>query len=300
MSRLDYMENFVAVVDTGSITAAADKLELTVAAVSKRLKILETHLGVRLLTRNTRQLALTEAGQYYYQHCREILEEVSRVDQHLLAMQGTLSGSLRINMPMTYGKVRLSKLLIRFLQQYPDIHLTAHLDDAYTDAASGDYDVVIRIGVLDDSRLIARRLENAQLLAVAAPAYLQRHGVPQTPLDLSKHQCLHYTNASLREGWTFHDQEGKAHNVQVSGPFCANNGEVLKQAAVAGLGITLLPDFELADELKKGELAHILPEYFAQTVSVYAVYPSRQFLPEKTRALVEFLIQGVQEGDLPH
>jgi len=138
MSRLESMNHFVAVVETGSITAAADRLELTVAAVSKRLKLLEADLGVRLLTRNTRQLALTEAGHYYYQHCREIQEEVSRVDQHLLAMQGTLSGSLRINMPMTYGKLRLSKWLIRFLQEYPDIHLTAHLDDAYTDAASGE------------------------------------------------------------------------------------------------------------------------------------------------------------------
>ncbi|QTR50512.1 LysR family transcriptional regulator [Candidatus Thiothrix anitrata] len=294
MSRLDYMANFVAVVDKGSITAAADQLELTVAAVSKRLKMLETELGVRLLTRNTRQLSLTEAGHYYYQHCREIQEEVNRVDQHLLAMQGKLSGELRINMPMTYGKVRLTKLLIRFLQQHPDIHLTAHLDDAYTDAASGDYDVVIRIGVLDDSRLVARKLENAYLLPVAAPAYLQTHGTPRTPAELAQHQCLHYTNVSHREGWTFYDQAGNASNVQIRGQLCANNGEVLKQAAIAGMGVALLPDFELIAALEKGELVRILPDYSAQTVSVYAVYPSRQFLPEKTRVLVDFLISTLQ------
>ncbi|WP_028489810.1 LysR family transcriptional regulator [Thiothrix lacustris] len=294
MSRLEYMGNFVAIVDGGSITAAADKLELTVAAVSKRLKMLETELGVRLLTRNTRQLSLTEAGQYYYQHCREIQEEVSRVDQHLLAMQGTLSGSLRINMPMTYGKVRLSHWLIRFLQQHPDIHLTAHLDDAYTDAANGNYDVVIRIGVLEDSRLVARKLENVYLMPVASPAYLQAQGMPQTPADLAHHQCLHYTNVSHREGWTFYDEVGKAHNVQIRGQLCANNGEVLKQAAIAGMGVVMLPDFELIDALEKGELVRILPEYSAQTISVYAVYPSRQFLPEKTRALVDFLMQSLQ------
>ena len=294
MSRLDYMANFVAVVDKGSITAAADQLELTVAAVSKRLKMLETELGVRLLTRNTRQLSLTEAGHYYYQHCREIQEEVNRVDQHLLAMQGKLSGELRINMPMTYGKVRLTKLLIRFLQQHPDIHLTAHLDDAYTDAASGDYDVVIRIGVLDDSRLVARKLENAYLLPVAAPTYLQTHGTPQMPAELAQHQCLHYTNVSHREGWTFYDQAGNASNVQIRGQLCANNGEVLKQAAIAGMGVALLPDFELIAALEKGELVRILPDYSAQTVSVYAVYPSRQFLPEKTRVLVDFLISTLQ------
>lgn len=296
MSRLEYMENFVAVVDAGSITAAADRLELTVAAVSKRLKTLESELGTRLLTRNTRQLALTEAGHYYYQHCREILEEVARVDQQLLAMQGTLSGALRINMPMTYGKVRMAGLLIRFLQHYPEIHLTAHLDDAYVDAASGDYDVVIRIGRLEDSRLVARKLENVYLRALASPAYLEQHGTPQRPEELSQHQCLHYTNVSPREGWLFHDVDGKDIRVQVRGQFCANNGEVLRQAAVAGMGVVLLPDFEVQDELARGELVAILPEYSASAVSVYAVYPTRQFLPEKTRTLVEFLIHELQVG----
>ena len=296
MSRLEYMHNFVTVVDAGSITAAADKLELTVAAVSKRLKLLETDLGTRLLTRNTRQLALTEAGQYYYQHCREILDEVARVDQQLLAMQGKLSGTLRINMPMTYGKERLAKLLIRFLQQHPDIHLIAHLDDAYTDAASGEYDVVIRIGSLDDSRLIARRLEQVYLQPVAAPAYLAQYGTPQTPESLSHHNCLTYTNVSLREGWLFYDQSGAERRVQVRGQFCANNGEVLRDAAIAGLGIVCLPDFEVKTALLNGTLVPILPDYTAQTATVYAVYPSRQFLPEKTRAMIDFLIHELQVG----
>lgn len=296
MSRLEYMHNFITVVDAGSITAAADKLELTVAAVSKRLKLLETDLGTRLLTRNTRQLALTEAGQYYYQHCREILDEVARVDQQLLAMQGKLSGTLRINMPMTYGKERLAKLLIRFLQQHPDIHLIAHLDDAYTDAASGEYDVVIRIGSLEDSRLIARKLERVYLQPVAAPAYLAQYGTPQTPEALSHHNCLTYTNVSLREGWLFYDQTGAERRVQVRGQFCANNGEVLRDAAIAGMGIVCLPDFEVKTALLNGTLVPILPDYTAQTATVYAVYPSRQFLPEKTRAMIDFLIHELQVG----
>jgi DNA-binding transcriptional LysR family regulator len=294
MSRLEYMHNFIAVVDSGSITAAADKLGLTVAAVSKRLKSLEEALGTRLLTRNTRQLALTESGHYYAQHCREILEEVGRVEQHLQAMQGKLSGSLRINMPMTYGKVRLTGLLVRFLQQHPGIHLMAHLDDAYIDANSGEYDVVIRIGVLEDSRLIARKLENAYLLAVASPTYLAHAGWPQTPADLQNHQCLYYTNVSHRTGWKFYTQDGEEVAVQVQGCLCANNGEVLKQAAIAGLGIVLLPDFEIQDELLNGKLVPVLPEYHASSVAVYAVYPSRQFLPEKTRALVDFLVHALQ------
>ncbi len=296
MSRLESMQQFVAVVDAGSITEAADKLGLTVAAVSKRLKLLETDLGTRLLTRNTRQLAVTEAGQYYYQHCCAILDEVGRVEQHLQALQGKLSGTLRINMPMTYGKVRLSKLLLRFLQHHPDIQLTTHLDDAYVDVASGEYDVVIRIGSLDDSGLVARKLENAYLQAVASPAYLVQYGTPQTPQELATHRGLIYTNVSQRQGWTFFDSQGKPMTVQVRGQFFANNGEVLKQAAIAGVGVAYLPDFEVNDALLSGELVRLLPDYAAPALSVYALYPTRQFLPEKTRALVEFLIHELQVG----
>lgn len=296
MSRLESMQQFVAVVDAGSITEAADKLGLTVAAVSKRLKLLETDLGTRLLTRNTRQLAVTEAGQYYYQHCRAILDEVGRVEQHLQALQGKLSGTLRINMPMTYGKVRLSKLLLRFLQYHPDIQLTTHLDDAYVDVASGEYDVVIRIGTLDDSGLVARKLENAYLQVVASPAYLAQYGMPQTPQELATHRGLIYTNVSQREGWPFFDSQGKPITVQVRGQFFANNGEVLKQAAIAGVGVAYLPDFEVNDALLSGELVRLLPNYAAPSVAVYALYPTRQFLPEKTRALVEFLIHELQVG----
>ena len=209
-------------------------------------------------------------------------------------MQGKLSGTLRMNMPMTYGKLRLAKYLIRFLQQHPDIQLTAHLDDAYTDAASGEYDIVIRIGTLEDSRLIARKLENVYLLPVASPAYLAQHGMPLTPEALSEHDCLTYTNVSQREGWLFYDANGVETRVQVRGSLAANNGEVLKQAAIAGMGIVCLPDFELQDELLNGALVPLLPAYTGRTVSVYAVYPSRQFLPEKTRAVIDFLIHELQ------
>lgn len=288
------MQHFVTVVDAGSITAAADQLNLTVAAVSKRLKLLESALGVRLLTRNARQLALTEAGRYYYQHCREILEEMGRVEQHLHVMQGKLSGMLRLNMPMTYGKVRLGKLLPRFLQHHPDIQLTVHLDDAYVDAASGEYDVVVRIGALDDSRLVARKLEHVYLQAVAAPAYLAQHGTPRTPQELGQHKGLHYTNVSQRAGWSFSDRDGRAEVVHLHGILFANNGQILKDAALAGLGIAYLPDFEVEDALLSGGLVKLLTDYTTPALTVYALYPARQFLPAKTRALVDFLVHGVQ------
>ena len=298
MSRFDYMRNFVAVVDCGSITAAADSLELTVAAVSKRLKALETELGTRLLTRNTRQLALTEAGQYYYQHCRLILAEVERVDQELLDMQGKLSGPLRVNMPMTYGKMRIGRHLVSFLCQHPDIQLTAYLDDAYTDVASGDYDIVIRIGALEDSRLIARKLEDIHLLPVASPAYLQQHGSLQHPAELGQHQRLQYTNMNARDIWRFQDRQGEVHPVlaiaAAKSPLSVNNGEILRDAALAGLGIAVVPDFEVRPELQAGTLVNVLPDYRLPALAAYAVYPSRQFLPEKNRVLIDFLIRCLQ------
>ncbi len=300
MSRLDYMRNFVEVVDSGSITAAAERFDLTVAAVSKRLKALELELGTRLLTRNTRQMALTEAGHYYYQHCRGILDEVARVDQHLQDMQSKLSGSIRINMPMTYGKLRLGRWLLSFLREHPDIHIVTQLDDAYTDAARGEYDIVIRIGSLNDSGLIARKLDNVYLLPVSSPAYLQQHGEPKHPMELAGHTCLHYTNISIRDGWGFYDKAGNEFIPPIMGqastPLCANNGEILRDAVLAGFGIAVLPDFEVVEHIERGELIRLLPDYHLQDFAVYAVYPSRQFLPEKTRALVEYLVKNLKGG----
>lgn len=295
MSRFEDMQYFLAVVDAGSISAAAETLGVSVAAVSKRLKHLEAALGTRLLTRNTRNLALTEAGRYYQQHCRTILEEVTRVDQHLQAMQGRISGSLRINMPMTYGKLRLMPVLVRFMRQHPDIQLDLHLDDAYVDVARGDYDVVIRVGQLEDSGLIARKLEDCYLLAAASADYLAQYGVPQHPEELLAHQCLRYSNLSRRDGWLFYGAEGEEIRIHPAESCLAvNNGEALLAAARGGLGVILIPDFALQQDLNTERLQEILADFAKPSVSVYAVYPSRQFLPEKTRVLIEFLQAELQ------
>ncbi len=298
MNNLLAIESFITVVESGSITAAAEKLSLTPAAVSKRLQLLERYLGTRLLTRNTRQMALTAAGDYYFHHNRSLLSEMERIDKHVQDMQGVLKGNLDINLPMTYGKNRLAPLLAQFLLQHPDIHLDTCLDDSMIDVSRGNYDLVVRIGELEDSALIARKLEDISLYLLAAPAYLDRHGYPQTPDDLARHNCLQYTNTDQRDGWRFYHRDGAQHRVRTRGSLSSNNGEALKVAVLEGLGIALLPDFTLEGEIAAGTLVRLLPDFNAYPVSAYAVYPSRRYLPEKTRALINFLVASLNSDDL--
>ena len=298
MNPLTTIENFITIVEQGSITAAADKLEITPAAVSKRLQLLEQNLGTRLLTRNTRQIALTEAGEYYYHHNKSLLAEMERIDEHVQGMQRVLKGNLKLNLPMTYGKKRLTHLLVDFLKLHPDITINSSLDDAIIDVNRGEYDLVIRIGDLEDSDLVARKLEDISLLVVASPDYLAKHGTPQHPDDLKDHNCLNYTNSEQREFWRFYNPQGEIIRIKTRGSLSCNNGEALKIASLQGLGISMMPDFALQPELEQGTLVRLLTAYQTQRISAYAVYPSRQYLPEKTRALIHFLITNLNANSL--
>ena len=298
MNNLQAIESFIAVVESGSITAAAEQLSLTPAAISKRLQMLERHLGTRLLTRNTRQMALTEAGDYYFNHNRTLLSEMERIDKHVQDMQRVLKGNLDLNLPMTYGKNRLAPLLARFLLKHPDIQLDTRLDDSMIDVSRGNYDLVVRIGELEDSALVARKLEDISLHLVAAPAYLEQHGRPVIPEDLALHNCLQYTNTDQRDGWRLYDRAGIQYRVRTHGSLSSNNGEALKMAVIEGLGIALLPDFTLEGEIERGTLVELLPEFNVHPISAYAVYPSRRYLPEKTRALINFLVDNLNSDGL--
>lgn len=291
MNTLQMIDNFILVVEQGSITAAANHQCITSAAVSKRLKLLEQHLGTRLLTRNTRHISLTEAGEYYYHHNKNLLAEMQRVDKHVQDMQQVLKGPLKINTPMTYGKNRLTPMLVTFLELHPDIQLYSQLDDSFIDANNGEYDLIIRIGTLEDSELVARKLENISMRLVASPGYLQRHGTPTLPQHLQQHNCLHYTNMDQRSYWSFYDGTGKLERVKTQSSFSCNNGESLLIAAREGLGIALLPDFSFQSEIEDGLLIPLLPSCTFQDISAYAVYPSKRYLPEKTRTLINFLIE---------
>lgn len=289
MNPLSHIENFITIIENGSISSAAEKQDITPAAASKRLQQLEKNLGIRLLNRNTRQIAITEAGEYYYRHQKQLLAEIERIDEHVQGMQKQLKGNLNISMPMTYGKMRLTSLLVEFLRHHPDIQISCKFDDAYVDVNSGEFDLVVRIGNLQDSELVARKLEDVRLVIVASPDYLKQHGHPTHPNQLSQHNCLHYSNMDQREYWFFTDSSGHSLRVKTRGNFASNNGETLKTAASGGLGIVGVPDFAMGDELERGELIELFPNFGTIPISAYAVYPSRRYLPEKTRSLIDFL-----------
>ena len=299
MNPIAHIENFITIIDCGSITAAAEKQDITPAAASKRLQQLENNLGIRLLTRNTRQIAVTEAGEYYYRHQKQLLAEIERIDQHVQGMQKQLKGNLNINTPMTYGKMRLTVHLAEFLRKHPEIRISCKFDDAYVDVNSGEFDLVVRIGNLQDSELVARKLQDVRLMIVASPDYLKTHGHPSHPDQLRKHNCLHYTNMDQREYWLFSDSSGNSIRVKTRGNFASNNGETLKTAATQGLGIVGIPDFAIDGELERGELIELFPDFSTIPLSAYAVYPSRRYLPEKTRSLIDFLRKKLNPAKNP-
>ncbi len=298
MNTLQMIQNFIHIVEHESITAAAKDLVLTPAAVSKRLQLLEKNLGTRLFTRNTRKISLTEAGEYYYLHNKTLLAELERIDKYVQDMQGILKGQLKINLPMTYGKNRLSGIIVKFLKLHPDIQLTSNLEDTFTDVSSGEYDLVVRIGQLEDSELVARKLEDIQLLLVASPDYLKQHGTPQHPTQLTEHNCLQYTLVNRRDYWQFIDLQGNPLRIKTRGNLSSNNGENLRLASESGLGISLLPEFTLTNEIESGKLIPLLTDYKTSTLTSYAIYPSRRYLPEKTRALINFFITHLQQDHL--
>lgn len=293
MNPIINIENFIAIVETGSISAAAEKQQITPAASSKRLQQLEQSLGIRLLTRTTRSQAMTEAGAFYYRHQKQLLDEIERIEEHVQGMQQQLKGVLNINMPMTYGKIRLNALLIKFVEQNPDIRINCQLEDAFVDVNGGEFDLVVRIGELQDSELVARKLEAVKLMILASPEYLQRNGHPVHPRELKQHNCLHYTNLEQKDNWKFYDPDGSVYRIKTQGNFSSNNGETLKQAALQGLGIAQIPDFAAEPEVLNGQLIPLLTDYITLDLYSYAVYPSRRYLPEKTRALIDFLRENL-------
>ncbi len=292
MNHLAAMQTFVAVVDHGGFSAAARVLGSGVGKISKDLATLENHLGVPLLQRTTRQLHLTWEGERYLAHCRQILAEVKDADQSV--RKGLdIAGRLRISAPVLFGHQHVSPALLDFMEQYPGIEINLELSDPYVNLVAEGFDLAIRIGTLEDSTLRSRKLGSYQLLTMASPSYLSRHGEPEHPGELSNHACLLYTlSASESIGvWRF-TRDGQEFRVRVSGRLSSNNGEVLRRAAVAGHGIILLPTFLLqGDEMANGSLRIILADFQGSGGGIHAVYPPNRHLSTRVRACVDFLEQ---------
>jgi DNA-binding transcriptional LysR family regulator len=288
MDRFAAMRVFVEVVNGGSFTTASERLGLSRAAVSKSVMQLEEHLGARLLNRTTRRVSLTEVGRAYHQRCREILDAVKAAETVAARATADPRGTLTVNAPHSFGTLHLGPVLAAYCVRYPRVQVALALNDRFIDVVSEGFDVVIRIARLEDSSLVAQRIAPCRIVLCTAPEYLAVHGAPQVPQDLALHACLVYTNTPGGDNWVLSGPDGDE-TVRVSGPVCADNGEVLKSAALAGLGIAQLPTFIIGPELAAGRLVPVLPSHQPPAITVHAVYPSRRHLSAKVRTFVDFL-----------
>jgi len=302
MDRLTEMEAFVRVIDHGGFTEAARQMGLSKSAVSKHVSALETRLAVRLLTRTTRRVSPTELGLAYYDRARAVLEDASEADSMVTAMQATPRGSLRVSVPVSFGIGQVSGAIARFLDAYPEVEVNMVLDDRFVELLAEGFDLAIRIGVLEDSSLKARKLAEARLQLAASPAYVAARGMPQSIDELNDHCLLHYSNLSTGNFWRLRGRNGVERQIRVGGRFTANNGESLRKAAESGIGIVMLPSFILGEALRSGRLVEVLPDREPILLGIHALYPQGPFPQPKLRAFVDFLAEhfrGAGPDDWP-
>jgi DNA-binding transcriptional LysR family regulator len=292
MDKLQAMGSFVAVVDAGSFIGAADASGQSKAAVSRHVADLEALLGTRLLQRTTRRLSLTTEGQAYYARCRDLLMAVNEADAELTATRSEPSGLVRVNAPLTYGILRLAPLWGRFMELHPAIALDITLTDRVVDLVDEGFDLAVRISTLNSATLVSRRLASTRLRLCASAQYLRRHGRPKLPQELAGHRIIAYTYLTTPEVWQFTGPGGVV-NARLKPCMYSNNGDTCRGAALAHQGIVLQPDFLVGDDLRRGTLQELMPAYRAGELGIHAVYPSRKYLPLKTRLLIDFLAESL-------
>ncbi|MDE0727600.1 MAG: LysR family transcriptional regulator [Alphaproteobacteria bacterium] len=288
MDNLNEMAVFAKVVEHRGFSAAA-ALGVSKSAVSKQVGRLEDRLGARLLNRTTRNLSLTEVGEVFYERCARIVEEARAAADEVGSLAAAPRGRLRVNAPMTFGTLHLGPVIAGFLEVQPEIEVDLVLDDRFIDLVAEGFDVAVRVAALADSSLIVRRLAPSRAVLCAAPSYLERHGRPENPEDLRQHNCFGYLYRDSGTDWALTGAKGPV-TIPLRGNLRANNGEVLRDVALAGAGIVALPSFVVGEALRAGQLVELLPECVPQTHDIYAVYPHRRHLTPKVRAFVDFLV----------
>ena len=285
------MSVFSKIVASGSLSAAARDLGVSTAVVSRRLAALEARLGVRLVNRTTRRLALTDEGATYHEACARILGEVEDADAAAAAKRVEPQGLLKVALPASFGHKHIAPLVPPFAARYPKVQLAFSLSDRTVNVIEEGYDLAIRIGELEDSSLAARKLAPNRRVVCASPGYLSRHPAPRTPDDLQRHNCL--TTNDLQMNWEYRGPDGKRGAVRVSGHYACDNWEVLREWAMAGLGVALKSTWDVRRQLEEGTLVPLLPGYdFSTDVAIYAVYPHRRYLPAKTRVFIDYLAES--------
>lgn len=289
MDKLGAMSAFAKVVASGSYAEAARQLGLTRSAVSKAVTELEELLGARLLDRTTRRTSPTEVGRAYYERCIDILASIEETELQVSRLHDEPRGVLRVNAPMSFGIRYLGGAIADFMAAYPDLKVELLLNDRFIDPLEEGVDVTVRIGALADSSLIARKLAPARRVLAASPDYLARHGEPQAPGDLARHRCLNYGHVTATQHWELTTGEGMI-AVPITSYLCSNNGDVLREAALKGNGITLLPTFIVGEDIKSGHLRVVLASHAPTSLAIHALYAPNRYLAAKTRLLIDFLV----------
>jgi DNA-binding transcriptional LysR family regulator len=287
MNPFEDMRIFTQVLESGSFTAAAEQLGLSKQFISRRLMQLEERLGVRLLNRSTRRLDVTPLGQAYYESALRLIADLEQAEQSIAGQNTKPRGTIRLSAPLSFAIEHLGPLLPLFLQRYPDVSVEVDLSDRPVDLLGERYDLALRIGVLEDSTLIARHIARIERVFCCSPDYLTQRGAPQEPEALKSHECLPYGH-SRQVQWLF-QRNGKPLAVNLCGRMRANNGELLRDAAIAGLGITYLPLFIVGPALKDGRLVRVLDEFRTPSLALSAVYPQHRQGARPVQALIEFL-----------
>lgn len=295
MEPLREIRSFIEVVEAGSFVGAADVTGLSKQAVSRHVVELERRLGLRLLNRTTRRLSLTTEGEAYFRRVSELVDELDGLEQELSSGRAEPIGRLRVAAPLTFGILRLAPLWGPFLERYPKVSLAVDLNDRVVDLVEEGYDLAIRIMNLPSSQLVGRKLAATRLVLCASPDYLKLHGTPTTPDELQHHQAILYSYLKTGNEWELTGPDGKASRVRLRSRFHTNSGDTCRAAALAHQGIVYQPEFLVAADLEEGRLIELLPEFRGLDVDIHAVYPSREYLPMKTRRLVDYLVSAFSE-----
>ncbi|ABY69264.1 LysR family transcriptional regulator [Actinobacillus pleuropneumoniae] len=291
MDKLNAINLFCRVIETQSFTQAAQLEQISLAMASKLIAQLEEHLNVRLLHRTTRKITPTEAGLLYYQRCLPILNELKDAEDSVSNITSTLQGKITISLPMDFGSRFVAPYLGQFMTTYPNIQLNIEFSDRRVDVVAEGYDLVLRIGTLEDSSIVAKRIARSELVLIASPDYLAKQGTPENLEQLTEHTCLIYEN---HQQWQFTDGDQKV-KIKPNAHVISNNGYALLQMTKAGQGIVNLPLFLAKEDINAGRLIEILPQYKQHSIDISVLYPHRRYLSPKVKVLIEFLSKLMQE-----
>lgn len=290
MADWEGITEFVAVAETESFTAAAKRLGTSVANVSRQIQALENRLSTKLFHRTTRKVSATEEGNVFYQHCRQVLDGLADAERALTSLQTKPSGKLKVTAPLSYGEKFIAPLISDFAIKYPDLEIEMHLSNQQFDLIENGFDLAIRLGVLEDSSLVAKKLADRKQYVCASPSYLAQYGQPHTLQELAAHNCL----LGTLDYWRF-EEDRKQRNIRVKGNLRCNNGPALRDAALKGVGIVQLPDYYVDQYFESGELVPLLNKQCQGVEGIWAVYPSNRFLSTKVKTLIDFLASNLTQ-----